>query len=132
MSRIVSIGVVAVTTSPPGLRSPPIAEDNSHFHVHRQNCLAARPDLGSGRSACASRRRSGSRHVRQALSLCPKRVGRPSTYRVADLIQSHPAGLVKPSMKKANDDVIAGKVPFRARERCWPGGRAGLRRLFAG
>jgi hypothetical protein len=23
-------------------------------------------------------------------------------------------------MKKANDEVLAGKVPFRARERCWP------------
>jgi hypothetical protein len=25
-------------------------------------------------------------------------------------------------MKKANDPVLAGKVPFRARERCWPVG----------
>ena len=25
-------------------------------------------------------------------------------------------------MKKANDDVLAGKIPFTARERCWPGG----------
>jgi hypothetical protein len=27
-----------------------------------------------------------------------------------------------PPMKKANDPVLAGKVPFRARERCWPVG----------
>ena len=29
-------------------------------------------------------------------------------------------------MKKANDEVLAGKVPFRARERCWPVGVPGF------
>jgi hypothetical protein len=29
-------------------------------------------------------------------------------------------------MKKTNDDVLAGKVPFIARERCWPPGVPGL------
>jgi len=29
-------------------------------------------------------------------------------------------------MKKANDDVIAGKFPFTARDRCWPGGVPGF------
>ncbi len=47
--------------------------------------------------------------------------GQP-TYRVADL--SNP--ILKPwaieQMKQANDEVLAGKVPFVARERCWPGG----------
>jgi hypothetical protein len=45
-----------------------------------------------------------------------------STFRVADL--SNP--ILKPwavaQMKKANDGVLAGKIPFTARERCWPGG----------
>jgi hypothetical protein len=45
-----------------------------------------------------------------------------STFRVADL--SNP--ILKPwaveQMKKANDEVLAGKIPFTARERCWPGG----------
>jgi hypothetical protein len=45
-----------------------------------------------------------------------------STFRVADL--SNP--ILKPwaiaQMKKANDDVLAGKIPFTARERCWPSG----------
>ena len=45
-----------------------------------------------------------------------------STYRVADL--SNP--ILKPwaaeQMKKANDAVLAGNIPFTARERCWPGG----------
>ena len=45
-----------------------------------------------------------------------------STFRVADL--SNP--ILRPwavaQMKKANEDVLAGKIPFTARERCWPGG----------
>jgi hypothetical protein len=43
-----------------------------------------------------------------------------STYRVADLSNPILQPWTLPSMKKANDAVIAGKVPFRARERCWP------------
>jgi len=47
--------------------------------------------------------------------------GQP-TYRVADL--SNP--ILKPwaieQMKRANEAVLAGKIPFTARERCWPGG----------
>ena len=48
------------------------------------------------------------------------------TYRVADL--GNP--ILKPwaiaEMKKANEEVLAGKVPFRARERCFPGGVPGF------
>jgi hypothetical protein len=51
----------------------------------------------------------------------PNNVGQ-STYRVADL--SNP--ILKPwaveQMRKANEAVLAGKIPFTARERCWPGG----------
>jgi len=51
----------------------------------------------------------------------PNNVGQ-STFRVADL--SNP--ILKPwaieSMKKVNDAVLAGKIPFTPRERCWPGG----------
>ena len=50
----------------------------------------------------------------------------PSTYRVADLSNPILQDWLKPSMKKANDEVIAGKVPFRARERCWPVGVPGF------
>jgi hypothetical protein len=56
----------------------------------------------------------------------PNGSGKQSTYRVADL--SNP--ILQPwtiaSMKKANDEVLAGKVPFRARERCWPVGVPGF------
>jgi hypothetical protein len=50
----------------------------------------------------------------------------PSTYRVADLTNPILLPWTIPSMKKANDDVLAGKVPFRARERCWPVGVPGF------
>ena len=55
----------------------------------------------------------------------PNGSGQP-TYRVADLANP----ILKPwaveKMKKANDDVLAGKVPYIARERCWPAGVPGL------
>jgi len=51
----------------------------------------------------------------------PRSVTQP-TYRVADL--SNP--ILKPfaveQMRKANEAVLAGKIPFVARERCWPAG----------
>ena len=56
----------------------------------------------------------------------PNGFGRQSTYRVADL--SNP--ILQPwtigPMRKANEEVLAGKVPFRARERCWPIGVPGF------
>jgi hypothetical protein len=55
----------------------------------------------------------------------PNGGGRQSTYRVADL--NNP--ILKPwaidKMKKANDEVLAGKVPYITRERCWPAGVPG-------
>lgn len=48
--------------------------------------------------------------------------GRRPTYRVADLSNPILRPWMIPSMKKANDAVLAGEVPFRARERCWPYG----------
>src|SRR5215471_6263709 len=56
----------------------------------------------------------------------PNGGGRQPTYRVADLSNPILQDWLKPSMKKANDDVLAGKVPFRARERCWPVGVPGF------
>jgi hypothetical protein len=51
----------------------------------------------------------------------PNNVGQ-STYRVAEL--NNP--ILKPqaieSMRKVNEAVLAGKIPFTSRERCWPGG----------
>ena len=44
------------------------------------------------------------------------------TYRVADLSNPILQDWVKPGMKKANDEVLAGGVAYRAHERCWPDG----------
>jgi len=49
-----------------------------------------------------------------------------STYRIADLSNPILQPWVVAQMKKANDEVIAGKVPFIARERCYPGGVPGM------
>jgi hypothetical protein len=56
----------------------------------------------------------------------PNTPGRQSTDRVADLSNPILQDWLRPSMKKANDEVIAGKVPYRARERCWPVGVPGF------
>jgi hypothetical protein len=56
----------------------------------------------------------------------PNGYGPQSTYRVADLSNPILQPWTIPSMKKANDEVLAGKVPFRARERCWPAGVPGF------
>src|SRR5262245_31623857 len=56
----------------------------------------------------------------------PNGNGRQSTYRVADLSNPILQEWMKPAMKKANEEVIAGRVPFRARERCWPVGVPGF------
>ncbi|HYK79715.1 MAG TPA: hypothetical protein VEU95_08800, partial [Micropepsaceae bacterium] len=56
----------------------------------------------------------------------PNNFGPQSTYRVADLSNPILQEWLKPSMKKANDEVLAGKIPYRARERCWPVGVPGF------
>jgi hypothetical protein len=56
----------------------------------------------------------------------PNGSGKQSTYRVADLSNPILQPWTLSSMKKANDEVLAGKVPFRARERCWPVGVPGF------
>jgi hypothetical protein len=44
------------------------------------------------------------------------------TYRVADLSNPILQPWVIAQMKRDNDEVLAGKIPFMARERCYPGG----------
>jgi len=56
----------------------------------------------------------------------PNGTAKQPTYRVADLSNPILQPWLITSMKKANDDVLAGKVPFRARERCWPVGVPGF------
>src|SRR5262245_23091427 len=56
----------------------------------------------------------------------PNGGGRQSTYRVADLTNPILQDWAKEKMKKANDDVLAGKVPYITRERCWASGVPGF------
>jgi len=56
----------------------------------------------------------------------PNGLGRQPSYRVADLSNPILQPWAVEQMRKANDAVLAGKVPFIARERCWPGGVPGF------
>ena len=49
----------------------------------------------------------------------PNGQGQP-TYRIADLTNPILKPWVVERMRQANEDVLAGKFPFIARERCWP------------
>jgi hypothetical protein len=49
-----------------------------------------------------------------------------STYRIADLTNPILQPWAIEQMRKTNEEVLAGKVPFIARERCWPAGVPGL------
>ena len=51
-----------------------------------------------------------------------RNTGVQPTYRIADLTNPILQPWTVASMKKANDQVLAGGVPFIARERCWPAG----------
>ena len=44
------------------------------------------------------------------------------TYRVADISNPILQPWVKEALRKANDRVLSGAVPFNPRERCWPSG----------
>src|SRR5579871_4448165 len=48
------------------------------------------------------------------------------TYRVADLTNPILKPWVIAAMKKSNDEVLAGRQPFRARTSCLPGGVPGF------
>ena len=56
----------------------------------------------------------------------PNGEGRQSTYRIADLTNPILKPWVVDQMRKTNEQVMAGKVPFIARERCWPAGVPGF------
>ena len=56
----------------------------------------------------------------------PNGRGVQPTYRVADISNPILQPWAAEQMRKTNEDVLAGKVPFRARERCWPIGVPGF------
>ena len=56
----------------------------------------------------------------------PNGTGAQPTYRIADLTNPILQDWTKERMKKANDDVLAGKVPFITREKCMSTGVPGF------
>jgi hypothetical protein len=52
--------------------------------------------------------------------------GRQSTYRVADLNNPVLRPWIIDQLKNTNARTLSGKVPFNARERCWPAGVPGF------
>jgi hypothetical protein len=52
--------------------------------------------------------------------------GRQPTYRIADLSNPNLKPWVKELMKKDNDEVLAGKIAFTARQSCLPAGVPGF------
>jgi hypothetical protein len=56
----------------------------------------------------------------------PNGRGQQPTYRIADLTNPILKPWVIERMKKANEVVLAGKVPYIAREHCWPAGVPGF------
>jgi hypothetical protein len=52
--------------------------------------------------------------------------GNPRPFRIADLKNPILQPWVVEQMRKANEDVLAGKVGFTARSRCWPHGVPGF------
>ena len=51
-----------------------------------------------------------------------RNTGVQPTYRIADLSNPILQPWAREQMRKTNDEVLAGGVPFVARERCWPAG----------
>jgi hypothetical protein len=51
----------------------------------------------------------------------PMQFGGQTTYRIADIDNPILKPWAAEQMKRANEAVLAGKVPFTPRERCWPG-----------
>jgi len=56
----------------------------------------------------------------------PNGRGNQSTYRIADITNPILKPWVVEKMKKLNDEVRGGKIPFITRERCWPAGVPGF------
>jgi hypothetical protein len=53
-------------------------------------------------------------------------IGKQPTYRIADLSNPNLKPWVKAQMKRDNDEVLAGKIAFTARQSCMPAGVPGF------
>jgi hypothetical protein len=86
------------------------------------SATASVPDRARGGRIPATAARTGTCRVRKRPSLYSQRP-RPIDIPGSGFEQSNLKPWAIAQMKKANDDVLAGKIPFfMARKRCWPGG----------
>ena len=76
------------------------------------------PDTGPGPVVADTTQKFGSNFL-----ITP---GNPRPFRIADLKNPILQPWVVEQMRKANEDVLAGKVGFTARSRCWPHGVPGF------
>jgi hypothetical protein len=96
----------------------------SEFHGRPQHSLAAGPP--NRRRLLTAPEWARSCHVVEGPPVCPERRRPAANIRIADLTNPILKPWVIQRMKKANEDVLAGKVPYIAREHCWPAGVPGF------
>jgi hypothetical protein len=122
-TRILSLACLTLA----GLGSAALAADNRSVPNFAPDAATAWvPDRPTGDDFLPPESGPGPVMSAKERPYVPNGGGRQPSYRVADL--SNP--ILKPwaveRMKKANDEVLAGKVPFITRERCWPAGVPGF------
>jgi hypothetical protein len=105
---------------------PTLAADATHPVFSPESISAWVPDRPTGDDFLPPASGPGPVMSAKGRPYVPNGRGNQPTYRVADLTNP----ILKPwaveKMKKANDDVLAGKVPYITRERCWPAGVPGF------
>ena len=119
---VVPAGLIYVTGFWPAARDPATANAAAIPNFAPDTRTSWFPDRAEGDDFYPPENGPGPVMSDPAHPYVPNGQGRQPTYRVADLTNPILQPWVVEQMKKANDDVLAGKVPFIARERCWPAG----------
>jgi len=114
---VVAAGLPAVAAEPKGTTVPNLAPDSSTAWI---------PDRPTGDDFLAPASGPGPVLSAKDHPYVPNGRGVQPTYRVADLTNPILRPWVVEQMKKANDEVLEGKVPYITRERCWPAGVPGF------
>jgi hypothetical protein len=114
---VVAAGLPAVAAEPTRATLPDLAPDSSTAWI---------PDRPTGDDFLAPASGPGPVLSAKDHPYVPNGRGVQPTYRVADLTNPILRPWVVEQMKKANDEVLEGKVPYITRERCWPAGVPGF------
>jgi hypothetical protein len=114
-------GLIYLTADRPEDRAPPDTNNAAIPDFAPDTVTSWFPDRPAGDDFLPPESGPGPVMPHKDYPYVPNNEGQP-TYRVADLGNPILQPWVVEHMKKANDEVIAGGVPFVARERCWPAG----------